>query len=218
MAVIFKDRTEAGRLLAEKLTGRIVKDGVVLAIPRGGVVVGAELARSLGLRLDLIIPRKIGSPQNPEVAIGAVAQDGAPILDRRLIELLGVTGAELGEIIACELGEIKRRMLLYRGSSDYNHGNYNGKQLVVVDDGIATGYTMLAALRSASGLRPRELILAVPVAPPETLEILKKEVDHVACLLTPANFYAVGQFYQRFDQTEDEEVVKLLKELKRIEE
>ena len=210
--MIFKDRTDAGRLLAEKLVGRIGKNGVVLAIPRGGVVVGAELARKLGLKLDLIIPRKIGSPQNPEVALGAIAQDGAAILDRRLIELLGVTDAELKEIMAYELEEIKRRMSLYRGSA--NRGNYTGKQIVVVDDGIATGYTMLAALRSARNLRPRELILAIPVAPPETLEILKKEVDHSVCLLTPANFYAVGQFYERFDQTGDEEVVKILKELK----
>jgi len=215
MVVIFKDRTDAGRLLAEKLAGRIGKDGVVLAIPRGGVVVGAELARKLGLKLDLIIPRKIGSPQNPEVALGAIAQDGAAILDRRLIELLGVTDAELKEIMTYELEEIKRRMSLYRGSA--NHRNYTGKQIVVVDDGIATGYTMLAALRSARNLRPRELILAIPVAPPETLEILKKEVEHSVCLLTPANFYAVGQFYESFDQTDDEEVVKILKELKEIE-
>ncbi len=214
--MIFKDRTEAGKLLAEKLAGRIGKDGVVLAIPRGGVVVGAELARKLGLKLDLIIPRKIGAPQNPEVALGAIAQDGAAILDHRLIELLGVTDTELKDIMTFELEEIKRRMSLYRGN--VNHRNYTGKQLVVVDDGIATGYTMLAALRSARNLRPRELILAIPVAPPETLEILKKEVDHSVCLLTPANFYAVGQFYEKFDQTDDEEVVKILKELKETEE
>ncbi len=213
---MFKDRTDAGRLLADKLVGRIGKDGVVLAIPRGGVVVGAELARKLGLKLDLIIPRKIGSPQNPEVALGAVAQDGAAILDHRLIELLGVTDGELKEIIACELEEIKRRMSLYRGSA--KHRNYAGRQLVVVDDGIATGYTMLAALRSVRNLRPRELTLAIPVAPPETLEILKKEVDYSVCLLTPGNFYAVGQFYEKFDQTSDEEVFKILKELKETKE
>ncbi len=216
--MIFKDRTEAGRLLAEELTGRIAKDGVVLAIPRGGVVVGAELARGLGLKLDLIIPRKIGSPHNPEVAIGAIAQNGEPILDHRLIERLGVAETDLSEIMASELDEINRRMLLYRGNENYKHRDYSGKQLIVVDDGIATGYTMLAALSSARGMRPRELILAVPVAPPDTLEIMKKEVDQVVCLLTPDNFYAVGQFYVNFDQTDDAVVVKLLKELKMIQE
>lgn len=210
--MIFKDRVDAGKRLAEALAGHIGKNGVVLAIPRGGVVVGAEVARKLGLRLDLIIPRKIGSPQNPEVALGAIAQDGSTILDRRLIDSLGVTDLELKEIMACELEEIKRRMSLYRESE--NHRNYTGKQIVVVDDGIATGYTMLAALRSARNLHPRELILAIPVAPPDTLEVLKKEVDRTVCLLTPVDFYAVGQFYERFDQTSDEEVIKILKELK----
>lgn len=211
---MFKDRAEAGQLLADKLAGRVGKNGVVLAIPRGGAVVAAELARRLGIGLDLIIPRKIGSPKNPEMAIGAIAQDGSAVLNHHLIKLLDVADAELKEIIARELEEIKRRMSLYGGSED--HSKYSGKQLVVVDDGVATGYTMLAALHSARNLRPQELILAVPVAPPETLEILKKEVDQLVCLLTPANFYAVGQFYETFDQTGDEEVVEIVKELKKI--
>lgn len=208
--MIFSDRADAGRRLAEKLKEYAGEDGVVLAIPRGGVVVGGEVARILGLKLDLIIPRKLGAPHNPEVAIGAVAQDGTTIFDRRLLELLGVSQAELEEIISCEINEIKRRLEIYRGSGD--QPEYAGRQLVVVDDGVATGYTMQAALRSARNFQPRELILAIPVAPRDTLERLEKEVDRAVCLVIPEDFYAVGQFYQRFDQTEDCEVVKILKD------
>jgi predicted phosphoribosyltransferase len=208
--LIFSDRADAGRRLAEKLKEYAGEDGVVLAIPRGGVVVGGEVARILGLKLDLIIPRKLGAPHNPEVAIGAVAQDGTTIFDRRLLELLGVSQAELEEIISCEINEIKRRLEIYRGSGD--QPEYAGRQLVVVDDGVATGYTMQAALRSARNFQPRELILAIPVAPRDTLERLEKEVDRAVCLVIPEDFYAVGQFYQRFDQTEDCEVVKILKD------
>lgn len=211
--MLFKDRVDAGRQLADKLSGQIGKDGLVLVIPRGGVVVGAEVARKLGLGLDLIIPRKIGAPQNPEVAIGAVTQDGTTIFDRRLIGLLGVSELEIEDKISYEISEINRRMSLYRGSE--NHPDYACRQLVVVDDGVATGYTMLAALRSARNFNPRELILAIPVSPPDTLEMLKKEVDRTVCLYSPEEFYAVGQFYQRFDQTEDDEVIKILKELKK---
>lgn len=212
MALMFRDRVEAGRKLAEKLEGTVESSGLVLAIPRGGVVVGAEIARRLGLDLDLIIPRKIGSPQNPEVAIGAVTQDGSTILNTRLIEKLGITDLELQEAITRETMEIIRRVALYGGG--WEQKDCSGRQIVVVDDGVATGFTMLACLRSARNLHPRELILAVPVAPPDTLGLLQKEVDRVVCLLTPDSFYAVGQFYENFDQTSDEEVVKIMKELK----
>ncbi len=210
--MIFKNRADAGRKLAEKLAGCVDADGVILAIPRGGAIVGAEIAGEFGLVLDLIIPRKIGSPQNPEVAIGAVTQDGSTILDQRLIELLRVSELELKDIIAGEIKEIDRRMALYGAGKDRE--NYVGRQLVVVDDGVATGYTMLAALRSVRNLSPKELILAIPVAPPDTLELLKKEADRTICLFTPDHFYAVGQFYENFEQTADEEVVNVLMKLK----
>lgn len=211
---MFRDRVDAGRQLAEKLAGSVDGRGLVLAIPRGGVVVGAEIARRLGVELDLTIPRKIGSPQNPEVAVGAVTQDGSTILNERLIELLGITELELKETISREIMEIKRRTALYRLGEELK--DCSGRQVIVVDDGVATGYTMLACLRSARNLRPKELILAVPVAPADTLELLKEEVDRVVCLLTPGDFYAVGQFYEIFDQTRDEEVVKIIKELKKF--
>jgi putative phosphoribosyl transferase len=214
MSVLFKDRVDAGKQLAEKLKDYVGSDGIVLAIPRGGVVVGAEIARRLGLDFDLIVPRKIGSPQNPEVAIGAVTQDGSAILNRRLIDMLVVSELELQELISREIREIKRRVSIYRAGAA--PGDYAGRQVVVVDDGVATGYTMFASLRSARNLHPRELILAIPVAPRETLEALKKEVDHAVCLIAPDDFYAVGQFYERFDQTGDKEVIKIMKELKKI--
>ncbi len=214
--MIFEDRIDAGNQLAEKLADIAQKDGMVLAIPRGGVVVGAEIAKKLYLELDIIIPRKIGSPWNPEVAVGAVTQDGTTILDHRLIERIGVSEFELKNIIALEINEIRRRMLVYIGNESSR--NYKGRQLIVVDDGVATGYTMLAALRSARNFQPGELVLSVPVAPLDVLAMLEKEVDRVVCLYTPETFYGVGQFYRRFEQTSDEEVINILKELKRIKE
>lgn len=212
--MVFQDRAEAGRRLAEALkgTGESFRGGVVLAVPRGGVVVGAQVARGLGLPLDLIIPRKIGAPHKPEAAIGAVAQDGTAIFDRRILNVLGLREEDLEEDIAREVAEIRRRMKRYRGKEDYPP--YDGKKIILVDDGVATGYTILAAIRSLKNMfHPAELVLAVPVAPPDTLAMLKKEVDRAVCLLTPANFYAVGQFYVDFAQTTDEEVIDLLREL-----
>ncbi len=212
--MIFKNRVDAGRQLAEALEGRAESGGLVLAIPRGGVVVGAEIARKHGMELDLIIPRKIGSPQNPEVAIGAVTQDGSTILNEHLVEMLGITEHELDEAISWETKEIKRRTSLYRGVGELD---MTGRQVIVVDDGVATGYTMFASLRSVRKSHPKELLLAVPVAPSDTLAVLSKEVDYALCLHAPADFYAVGQFYKRFDQTSDEEVIKIIKELKKFE-
>jgi len=204
----FFDRADAGRQLAEALAGFVERDGLLLAIPRGGVVIAAEVARLLNLSIDLIIPRKIGAPNNPEVAIGAVTQDATTLLDHRLIKLLGISRGELEDRVAYEVGEIRRRMTLY-GAGQNLEGS-EGRQLIVIDDGVATGYTMQAALRSARGFGPKELILAIPVAPSDTLEILKKEVDRAICLTVPENFYAVGQFYKCFEQTDDEEVVEIM--------
>ena len=213
--VIFRDRLDAGRRLAAaiKEKGWALENGIVLAVPRGGVVVGAEVARELGLPLDLIIPRKIGSPHNPEAAIGAVAQDGTTFFDRRILGLLGLREEDLAEMVAGEIKEIRRRMKKYRGREDYP-ASYVGKKIILVDDGVATGYTLRAAIRSVKNMfRPEELVLAVPVAPPDTLEKLSREAGRVVCLLTPVDFYAVGQFYEDFAQTTDGEVVSLLEEL-----
>jgi len=209
--MVFRNRVEAGRKLAEAMQDRAYKNSVVLAIPRGGVVVGAQVARSLKIPLDLVIPRKIGAPHNPEAAVGAVAQDGTTIFNHQVLSVLGIREEDLQEVVEEQIKEIRRRMKMYRGREDYP--SYDNKQVVLVDDGIATGYTVLAALRSVKNMfKLKELILAVPVAPPDTLNMLRTEVDRVVCLLTPPDFYAVGQFYVDFPQTTDEEVISLLRE------
>jgi predicted phosphoribosyltransferase len=206
--MLFKNRLEAGEKLASMLGG--LKDNVlVLAIPRGGVVVAAPIARALKAPLDVIIPRKVGVPANPELAIGAVTQDGYVLWNEELKGRLRLKEADLRFAVEEALQEIRRRLLFYRGDSP--PPIVRGKTVVLVDDGIATGFTVKAALRSIALQDPSLLILAVPVAPPEVIPEMAKEVDEVVCLATPEPFYAVGQFYQDFDQTTDAEVRSLLK-------
>lgn len=207
--MLFADREDAGRRLAERLAGDELPDGLVLGIPRGGVVVAAVIARELGLPLDIIVPRKIGAPANPELAIGAVTQDGTVILNTSLVRSMGLNEEELERQVESEIREIERRMTLYRGSRI--PPDCAGRTVVLVDDGIATGYTVLAALRSLRRAKPREILLAVPVAPSETLNRLSPEVDRIICLYSPHDFYAVGQFYLDFRQNNDQEVIDLLR-------
>lgn len=211
--MIFRDRFEAGSLLANKLMNFVEEDALVLAVPRGGVIIAAEIATLLNLSIDLIIPRKIGAPQNPEVAIGAVTQDGTTLFNQRLIDLMGLSRTELEELVSRQVDEIRRRMSLY--GAGQNIESSKGRQLIVVDDGVATGHTMQAALRSARRYDPKELIMAIPVAPRDTLELLKKEVDRAVCLTIPEDFYAVGQFYENFEQIEDEKVIKIMQDFSR---
>lgn len=208
---MFRDRVDAGRRLLAALKGREYPRGLVLAVPRGGVVVGAEVARGLGLPLDVIIPRKIGAPHNPEVAVGAVTQDGTAIYDEHLLALLGLTPESLAPRVREQVREIERRTALYRGGRPPMP--WEGRTIILVDDGVATGYTTLAALRSLRRANPRRIILAVPVAPPDTVARLRDEVDELVCLLAPEPFYAVGQFYRDFEQTDDETVIALMREL-----
>ncbi|MFZ5649104.1 MAG: phosphoribosyltransferase [Bacillota bacterium] len=209
----FKDRADAGSKLAEVLKKLNPSDAVILSIPRGGVVVGAEVSDALGVPLDIIVPRKIGAPINPEMAVGAVAQDGSTFIDDRMISLLGISEDVLEDIIDSEVREISRRMTDYRGSDRYP--DFKNNTLVIVDDGAATGYTMLAAARfTRRTLRPAGIIIAVPVAPPDTLELFRQEADEVVCLSSPDEFYAVGQFYSDFSQTTDREVLSILEKYK----
>lgn len=211
----FRDRADAGRQLAAELEKLNPVDAVVLCIPRGGVVVGAEVAAGLGASLDLVAPRKIGAPSNPEMAVGAVAQDGSTFLDERMISLLGIGRETLEGIIGREVREIERRMTGYRDSPDYPDFKHN--TLILADDGAATGYTMLAAAGFArKSLKPRRLIIAVPVAPTDTLELFRQVADEVVCLLSPPDFFAVGQVYRNFGQTEDQEVLAILERHKKI--
>ncbi|MEW6458782.1 MAG: phosphoribosyltransferase family protein [Bacillota bacterium] len=205
---MFRDRVDAGRRLAARLAEEDLSGGLVLGIPRGGVVVAAAVAAELALPLDIIVPRKIGAPRNPELAVGAVTQDGTVIYNDRLLQRLMLRADDLEGQVQQEIKEIERRMTLYRGSRV--PPELAGRTVILIDDGIATGYTVLAALRSLRRAGPQRIILAVPVAPPETLERLKPEVDRIVCLEAPEDFYAVGQFYLHFDQNSDQEVIDLL--------
>jgi putative phosphoribosyl transferase len=207
--VIFVDRHEAGRQLAEALSHLKGEDVVVLGIPRGGVVVAVEVARTHGWPLDTVIPRKVRAPGNPELGLGAIAP-GVRVLDDRMMEMLGVSESYLEREIAEEEREIERRSEAYRRGRPAV--DVKNKIAVVVDDGIATGGTATAAVRWAKAEGARKVILAVPVAPAEGVRNLSREADEVVSLETPEPFYAVGQWYQEFPQTSDEEVVQILEE------
>ncbi|MGQ9492411.1 MAG: phosphoribosyltransferase [Anaerolineae bacterium] len=207
----FRDRHEAGQLLAKELASlRGQKDLIVLGIPRGGVVVASEVAKKLGAPLDVYITRKIGAPYNPELAIGAVASDGTLVLDHDLIERIGVPEDYVQKETERQRQEIKRRLTVYRGSRP--EPQLEGKTVILVDDGVATGATILASLRAIRQRKPARLILAVPVGPADTIHSLSREADRVICLYTPEILWAVGAFYVVFDQTSDEEVIHLLQE------
>ena len=205
----FSDRVEAGKRLTSAMRDFAGKNGIVLAIPRGGVVVGYEIAKALSLPLDVIIPRKIGAPDNPELAIGAMTEDGTIILDDNLITYIGVPRDYIKAESERKKHEIERRLKLYRQNEPYP--SLKGLDVVIVDDGIATGSTMKAALASVKNRGASTVTVAVPVGPPSTIKELKKQADRVVCLYTPEYFQAIGQFYTDFNQTTDEEVIQLLK-------
>ena len=207
----FRDRSDAGRRLARALSAYRGRNAVVLALPRGGVPVAAEVAEALDAPLDLILVRKIGVPFQPELAMGAVVDGAAPIIVRNqeVIELSGTTADEFEAVCAKELVEIERRRKFYLG--ERTRAPITGQVIIVVDDGIATGATTRAALKAIRNRKPKELVLAVPVAPPDTIERLRGEVDALICLETPESFGAIGCFYQDFRQVGDEEVVQILK-------
>lgn len=208
---MFADRRDAGRRLGAQLSRLAIPDPVILALPRGGVVVGAEVAAALAAPLDLVMVRKLGAPGHAELAAGAVADGGSPEIVRNedVIRAYAIDDAHLAAEAERQLAEIERRRRLYLG--DRPRVPLAGRDAVVVDDGIATGATVRAALRSVRRAGPRSLALAVPVAPPETLDALAALCDRITCLESPRDFYAVGQFYRDFTQTEDEEVVALLR-------
>ena len=205
--MIFADRVEAGERLGEGLRSLAGSNAVVLAIPRGGVIVGEAAARALGAPLDVVVPRKIGAPGNPELAIGAVAP-GIRVLDRRMVGGLGVSDAYLDREFAAQEAEIERRQRAYRQGRPPQP--VEGRVAIVVDDGVATGSTAIAALRWARDQGAERVVLGVPVAPPQSLERLRAEADDVVVLDTPSPFFAVGEWYRDFDQTTDGQVVEAL--------
>lgn len=209
----FEDRVEAGKRLAEVLADTVDGNAIILAIPRGGVVIGFEIARALDLPLDIIVPRKIGAPENPELAIGAMTQDGTIILDDKLVKYLGVSEDYIKSESERQKLEIERRLRLYRG--DTNQASLKDREVIIVDDGIATGSTMKAALASVLKSGAKKVIVAIPVGPPSTIAELEKQGAQVVCPYTPEPFYAIGEFYGDFAQTDDSEVIELLKQTRR---
>ncbi|MFN3929227.1 MAG: phosphoribosyltransferase [Thermoflexus sp.] len=210
----FRDRREAGQRLAEALqdlkpeaqAGRLV----VLGIPRGGVVVAYEVAYALQAPLDVVLAHKLGAPGNPELAIGAVAEDGTLWIDTLAVAELEVPPNYIEEEIRRQREELRRRSAIFRGARPPL--TVEGRTVVVVDDGIATGATMRVSLRSLRNRGATRLIVAAPVAPPEMLPRIEAEADAVVVLYTPALFWAVGAFYEQFEQVSDEQVVALLEE------
>ncbi len=209
---MFENRRDAGLKLANVLRSYRGQNCVVLALPRGGVPVAAEVARALEVPLDLLLVRKIGAPGEPELAIGSVIDGGEPIVirDGKMIQLTHTSETEFDRICASELEEIERRRKLYLGGR--RPETLAGKIVIVVDDGLATGNTMRAGLEAVRQRNPKYVVMAVPVAPAEALELFRDLADEIVCLETPKWFGAVGYYYNDFRQIEDEEVIRYLRE------
>ncbi len=203
----YRDRRDAGRRLVAHMPS--LGDGVlVLALPRGGVPVAAEVATALGAELDVLVVRKLGAPGQPELALGALAAGGIEVLNHELIDYLRVSERALARVAARERLELERRERRYRGERP--PPRLEGREVVLIDDGLATGATMAAAVAVARAQRPRRLLVAVPVAPTDVCERLATQVDAMVCPLQPVPFMAVGRWYDAFDQTGDAEVLELL--------
>lgn len=211
MKLPIPDRETAGRELAQALESYRDRDHlVVLALPRGGLPVAAEIARHLGGKLDLMTVRKLGMPGHKELAMGAIASGGTRVLNEEMLRSGLITESTLEEVTEVEQRELERRERLYRGSHPWPE--LAGATVILVDDGLATGATMRAALEGLKPYKPRETVVAVPVAPEEPLTELRKYADEVVCLETPPDFRGIGQWYKSFEQVEDEEVEEILGE------
>lgn len=205
----FRDRVDAGQRLAAALGDYEGQpELLVLALPRGGVPVAAIVARSLQAPLDLLLVRKLGVPGHEELAMGAIATGDALVLNDDLIASLGIRSDAIEMVMQAEARELQRRELAYRGERPVPQ--IAGRRVIVIDDGVATGATVKAAVKALRQKRPAEVIIAVPVAPPDTLLSLREDADQVICLQSPSPFYGVGYWYQDFSQTSDEEVRELL--------
>jgi putative phosphoribosyl transferase len=207
---MFKNREDGARQLALKMSSLEFRNPIVLAIPRGGVVTGAILARELNTDLDVVLSRKLRAPFEPEFAIGAVGENGEIYLDDHAAARAGADKAYIERERAHQMEEIARRKELFRRIRP--QASLVGRTAILTDDGIATGSTMIAALRVVQSKHPHELIVASPVASPDRLEIIREFCDQVICLAAPEDFQAVGQFYETFQTIEDEHVVRILRE------
>jgi putative phosphoribosyl transferase len=207
---MFRDRTQAGRELAQRLQHLKGLDVVVLGLPRGGVPVAYEVARALGAPLDVIVVRKLGVPYQPELAMGAIGEGGVRIINQNVMEIAGVDEADLGAVEQRERVELERRALLFRGNR--SRVPLQGRVAVIVDDGIATGSTARAAAEVARAQGASRIVVATPVAPPDVVDRLQAGADEVIVALQPVPFYAIGQFYADFSQTTDWQVTELLQQ------
>lgn len=210
---MLRDRADAGRRLAQRLEDLPLRDPLVLGIPRGGVEVGAAIAEALGAELDVVLSRKLRSREQPELALGAISETGAVYLNPLARELAEAERERLDEERRHQAGEIRRRARLYRGDSA--PAKVEGRSVIVADDGLATGSTMIAALHTLRAERPHETICAVPVGPPERLEGVRALCDRLVYLDAPPRFMAVGQFYEDFSEVSDDRVVELLRAAQR---
>ena len=212
--MMFRDRLEAGEKLAEVLSDYRGEQVAVIAIPRGGVEVGYVIAERFDSPLEVTVPRKIGSPMDPELAVGAVAEDGTIYVEEDVVKMLGVREDWIRVEAERELQEVRRRLELYRGGKPLP--GLREYVVLLVDDGIATGATIIATARFLRKLNPRRLVIAAPVAPPEVLPKLSREADDVRCVETPTPFFAIGQFYQDFSQLDDSKVIEYLSKVRRL--
>jgi putative phosphoribosyl transferase len=206
--LVFENRADAGRILAQQLKVYQNENPLILALPRGGVVVGYEIARTLNAPLDVIVARKLGAPGHEELGIGAIASGGVRVLDEQAVQWLGIPENQLQRITDRETREMERRLRLYRG--DRPPPEVRDHTVILVDDGLATGVTARAAVLSLKQQNPRRLVLAVPVCASETARRLETEVDDLVCASIPPDFHAVGLWYRNFEQTTDQEVIDLL--------
>ncbi len=211
--MIYKDRQDAGQALALNLKKYAPEKPIILALPRGGVVLGYEVAQELNAPLDVIVPRKIGAPFNPELGIGAIAPGGVKVLNNEIIGGFNISQEEIDQIIKAETIEMSRRIKLYR--RNLPDIDLTDRTVIVVDDGVATGVSTLAAVLSIKQLNPKQIILAIPVCPLGSIHMFEEYVNDFVCLNAMANFYAVGAYYEDFAQTTDEEVIDLLERSKR---
>jgi putative phosphoribosyl transferase len=207
---IFNDREEAGWMLVERLRGTFLERPLVLAIPRGGVEIGAVIARGLGAELDVVLSRKLRAPHQPELALGAVSESGEVYLNHFASAMTDVGDASIEAERQRQLMEIARRRKMYRAVRP--QAPIAGRSVILTDDGIATGATMIASLRTVRAARVKQIVVAVPVAAADQITAIRPLCDRVECLLEPAAFWAIGQFYRHFEQVPDDRVVELLRE------
>lgn len=212
---MFQDRSDAGRQLAEKLSPYQNEDCLILGLPRGGVEVAFEVAQTLQKPLDVLVVRKIGAPGHEELAAGAIGPEDVLVINRDVLVMLGLQPSQIQDRIEREKQELHRRLSLYRGNEHFP--DLNGKTVILVDDGLATGATARAAIKTLKALRPGKIVLAIPVGTPHLLSQLRYEVDDLVCLEAPEYFEAVSAWYRSFPQCSDQQVIQLLHKAKSLE-